>query len=202
MNMAATPSKSKLASRFEAARLSVLVVASAYNWSCDGKAKLPQTSAQCTSVPLSQLPAGPSLQRVSESRFAEMPELRAFLFPRVRLLPRRHDHHVHPHCLYRARRVCSIFGASRSTALARKLHLCILGGPRNFSRHRSDASRVQLMAVTRFLDRSVAAWRTQIICRDPLRTQLGAHLGDRLAFPKLLPILRGAEGTAVHAIDI
>ena len=129
-----------------------------------------------------------------------MPELRAFLFPRIRLLPWRHDHHVHSYDLYRARRISRVFSASRGAALAGKLHFRILGLSGHFSRSRADASRIQPMAVARFLDRSVAAGRTEVASH--LRANLGSNLGNRLALPEFLPILRGTERAAVHAIDI
>src|ERR1700736_5970347 len=57
------------------------------------------------------------------------------------------------------------------------------------------------MAVTRFLDRSVAAGRA-IVQPDLLQAQAATNFADRLALPKLLPIFRGAEGAAVHAVNI
>lgn len=159
--MAATRSKSKRASRSEAARLGTYR-RSAYNRSCDGKAEFPRAPVERAPLPVPLLPAGPSLSRLSESRIAAMPELRAFLFPRIRLLPWRHDHHVHSYDFHRGSRVCRLFGASRGTALARKLHVCVLGRIGYCSRYRADASRVQLMAVARFLDRSVEAGRAEI----------------------------------------
>jgi len=129
-----------------------------------------------------------------------MPQLRAFVFPRVRLLPWRHDHHVHSHHLHRVGRVCPVFSPSSGAALAGKLHLRILGRSGHFSRCPVDASRLQLMVVARFLDRSLAAGRAEVASQ--LRAKLGSNLGDRLTLPKLLPIWSGTEGAAVHAINI
>src|SRR6266446_1691957 len=58
------------------------------------------------------------------------------------------------------------------------------------------------MAVTRFLDRSMAAGRAKITNRGRLAAQFRAHVRDRLALPELLPIFRGTEGAAVHPVDI
>src|SRR2546428_7085530 len=58
------------------------------------------------------------------------------------------------------------------------------------------------MAVTRFLDRSMAAGRAKITTAARLAAQFRAHVRDGLALPELLPIFRGTEGAAVHAVNI